>query len=174
MTSNQIDYNNYVEQGRHNKAVEQENVRHNKASEQISSDQNTEIARHNTETERIQWSDQQVRQLLQEISSDAAIQSALISSQGRVESSAISAAANRYAADLNRMTSLDVSNLNNEAQLRRLLEELETRSLLQLEQIESDKEIASKRNASSMAGSLGSSLINNLPELANLIYALLK
>lgn len=174
MTSNQIDYNNYVEQGRHNKAVEQETVRHNKASEQISSDQNVETARHNTESEKIQWSDQEVRQLLQEISSDAAIQSSLISAQGRAQSAAISAAANRYAADLNRLTSLDVSTLNNEAQLRRLLEELETRSLLQLDRIEADKEIASKKNASSMVGSLGSTLINNIPALVNLLNQFLK
>lgn len=158
MTSNQIAYNEHLENVRHNKASEHETTRHNVAYE-------TETNRHNVVSERQNWASifetQRHNRRTEDITSLANRQNYLlglqslanqraiakIQSSAHVVGSSLQASATKYSADLNRQNAL----LN--ARIQQIIAGLQTSTAAANTRLSTDTQIrvASMRNANDIA-----------------------
>lgn len=158
MTSNQIAYNEHLENARHNKAVENETKRHNVVYE-------GEINRHNVITERQNWASifetQRHNRRSEDITSIANRQNYLLGLQSlanqraiaRMQSSAsilgsvLHSSATRYSADISRQNAL----LN--ARIQQIVAGLQTTTSAENARLSADTQIrvSSMRNANELA-----------------------
>lgn len=153
MTSNQIAYNQHLETQRSNKAREQETKRHNLAAEDLG------IA-NLRELERSNLSNEDLKRLTANLNYSSAVEG--LRSNEKVQAAHDStslfntASTNQSAYDrlIKQLASNEyVAEINNDAALRRLLEQLETQSLNQLSANEATIEAAKQRANAGIVGS---------------------